>query len=190
MTLANTATLRKSRIFDRSATILRYLLLGAATSLLPIHGQADGGAEFPTSSTGQDVSSTTGDIQSVLREAVTSDEREEGVPPRLPGSEQRTATVRQDAPQVPDMTQAQGEALTSAIAHFNRSRALLLSAIREFDEGLKFADSAPLVDSQRWRRGVISYARELERVLAPRSRTSRGGVRLEGDSRLLSETNQ
>lgn len=82
---------------------------------------------------------------------------------------------------------AEGEKLATAVGHFARSRALLLSAIREFDKGLKHANPQTLIDVNEWRNSTLDRAEDLERILAPQPRTSEAGVNFEADSRLLSD---
>jgi hypothetical protein len=74
-----------------------------------------------------------------------------------------------------------------AVAHYARSRALLISAIHEFDKARKLAKPDELLDSTKWRNTLVDRAEDLERVLDPQPRVTKGGIRFEADSRLLPE---
>ena len=82
---------------------------------------------------------------------------------------------------------ASGEKLSIAVGHYSRARALLIAAVREFDQGYKLANPNVLLDSQQWRSSLIDRTQELDRVLDPQPRTSRLGVQFEADTRLLNE---
>lgn len=82
---------------------------------------------------------------------------------------------------------ARPEVAAEAVAHYARSRALLVSAINEFDKGRKLAKPDDLLDSNRWRATLIDRAEDLERVLDPQPRATKGGIKFEADSRLLPE---
>lgn len=88
----------------------------------------------------------------------------------------------------PLMNRAMGERLATAVGHYNRSRALLLEAMREFDRGRDIARPDALIDSTEWREALAFRARELERVLAPQARVTRSGVRLGAAPQLLDLT--
>ena len=77
------------------------------------------------------------------------------------------------------------EPLAEAVGHYARSRALLISAIREFDAGYKLANPDMLMDSKAFRATLVTRATELEKVLDPQARASKGGVSFNPDSRLL-----
>ena len=83
---------------------------------------------------------------------------------------------------------ANGERLSAAMGHFARSHALLIQAIREFDRGRQIAKPDAVLDSQRWRSGLVQRTKDIQRVLAPQPRVSNAGVRYEPDSRLLRVT--
>ena len=85
------------------------------------------------------------------------------------------------------LQKADGETLSAGIGHFARARSLLLAAIREFDLGLAKVNPDMLLDSAKWRETLMERAGEIERVLDPQPRASKGGVRYEPDSRLLTE---
>lgn len=82
---------------------------------------------------------------------------------------------------------ARPEVASEAVAHYARSRALLISAIHEFDKARKLAKPDELLDSVKWRNTLIDRAEDLERVLDPQPRVTRGGIKFEADSRLLPE---
>ena len=81
----------------------------------------------------------------------------------------------------------EGPRLAAAIGHFSRARSLLISAVREFDAGLKIANPDLLMNSDSWRRTVMDQATELDKVLAPQPPAPIGGIKYPADSRLLNE---
>ncbi len=85
---------------------------------------------------------------------------------------------------------ASGETLASAVGHYARSRSLLIEAIREFDRANKIARPDSILDSEEWRSSLISRAEDLERILSPQPRVTKGGVKFEADTRLLNVTNK
>jgi hypothetical protein len=85
------------------------------------------------------------------------------------------------------ITKANSEEVAAATGHFARARSLLISALREFDEGRAKVDPSPLVDGTAWRLSLLDRARELEKVLDPQPRVTKGGVRFQADPRLLGE---
>lgn len=82
---------------------------------------------------------------------------------------------------------AKGEELSAAMGHYGRARALLITAVREFDMGAAKASPEALLDIEAWRNSLIGRAKDLERVLDPQPRVSAGGVKYQADSRLLGE---
>jgi len=82
---------------------------------------------------------------------------------------------------------ARPEVAAEAVAHYARSRALLVSALHEFDKGRKLARPDELIDSTKWRNTLIDRAEDLERVLDPQPRATKGGIKFEADPRLLPE---
>ena len=78
------------------------------------------------------------------------------------------------------------EQLAAAIGHYAKSRSLLIAAIREFDKGYKLANPDALIDSKTYRNTLITRAEEMEHVLDPQPRASKGAVSIDPDSRLLS----
>ena len=79
------------------------------------------------------------------------------------------------------------EQLETATGHYARTRALLLAAINEFDKGLKVANPDAIIDSNEWRATLIDRAHELEKILDPQPRATKGGVKYSADTRLLNE---
>jgi hypothetical protein len=86
-----------------------------------------------------------------------------------------------------DLGRADQETAAEAVAHYARSRALLISAINEFDLARKIARPDDLIDPTRWRNTLIDRAEDLERVLDPQPKATRGGIRFSADPRLLPE---
>jgi hypothetical protein len=99
-----------------------------------------------------------------------------------------TSTFADSSNGTQTVASASGERLASAMGHYARSRSLLISAIHEFDRANKLANPGALLNSEAWRAALIDRAEELEKVLDPQPRSSRSGVKFEGDSRLLGET--
>jgi len=86
-----------------------------------------------------------------------------------------------------NLGQASQEESAEAVAHYARSRALLISAIHEFDQARKIARADELLDSTKWRNTLIDRAEDLERVLDPQPKATKGGIRFSPDPRLLPE---
>lgn len=86
-----------------------------------------------------------------------------------------------------ELGRANQEQAAEAVAHYARSRALLVSAIREFDAARKIARPDDLIDPVRWRNTLIDRAEDLERVLDPQPKATKGGIRFSADPRLLPE---
>ena len=80
-----------------------------------------------------------------------------------------------------------GPRLAAAMGHYSRAKALLITAVREFDEGVKITNPDLLLNSDAWRKAVIDQASDLDKVLAPQARAPEGGVQYDGDARLLHE---
>lgn len=85
---------------------------------------------------------------------------------------------------------ASGDRAATARGHYARSHAMLLEALREFDKGKKLASPEVILNSKEWRGTLISRAEELEKLMDPQPRVSKGGARYEGDSRLLKQTDR
>lgn len=72
---------------------------------------------------------------------------------------------------------ATAERRDAAVGHYARTRALLVEALAEFEQGRRLAQPDMLVNSQEWRLSIISRAEDLNRLIDPRPRVTRGGVR-------------
>ena len=109
---------------------------------------------------------------------------EDSVPSTQPG----TAPLQQAKANVPStgIERADGERLATAVGYYSRARAHLLEALRSFDEARRYADPSVLIDTEEWRSTLISRAEELERVMSPQPRASKGGVKFPSASQLLS----
>jgi hypothetical protein len=86
--------------------------------------------------------------------------------------------------------QASQEQAAEAVAHYARSRALLIAALNEFDLARKLARPDELIDPVKWRNTLIDRAEDLERVLDPQPRATKGGIRFAPDSRLMPDKNK
>jgi hypothetical protein len=83
--------------------------------------------------------------------------------------------------------QASQEQAAEAVAHYARARALLISALNEFDVARKLARPDELLDPVKWRNTLIDRAEDLERVLDPQPRATKGGIRFSPDPRLMAD---
>ncbi|MCB0309841.1 MAG: hypothetical protein KDD42_01320 [Bdellovibrionales bacterium] len=95
-----------------------------------------------------------------------------------------------DADRGTPLQSASSEKLSEAMGHYSRARALLIAAVNEFDKGLGKVNPEALLQVDNWRGSVIERARELERVLDPQPRASKGGVQYEPDPRLIGEAHR
>ncbi len=86
--------------------------------------------------------------------------------------------------------QASQEETIEATAHYARARNLLITALNEFDKGRKIASPNELLDPVRWRNTLIDRAEDLDRVLDPQPRATKGGIKFEADPRLLPEAHK
>lgn len=77
------------------------------------------------------------------------------------------------------------EQAEAAKAHYAKARALLVEALQEFELGRRMARPDLLIDSEEWRISVVSRTEELNRVLDPQPRVTRGGVRIQANQRLI-----
>ena len=82
---------------------------------------------------------------------------------------------------------ADQETAVEAVAHYARARALLITALNEFDTARKLARPDELLDPVKWRNTLIDRAEDLERVLDPQPKATRGGIKFSADPRLLPE---
>lgn len=102
---------------------------------------------------------------------------------------ERPAAAARLSPSTP-LERVEGEELSVAMGHFSRARSLLVKAVQEFDLGTRHANPDSLVDSGAWRNSLIDRAQELDKVLDPQPRDTKGGVKYGADSRLLDEANR
>jgi len=86
--------------------------------------------------------------------------------------------------------EANQETTAEAVAHYARSRALLISALNEFDTARKIARPDELLDPVKWRNTLIDRAEDLERVLDPQPKATKGGIKFSADPRLLPEASK
>jgi hypothetical protein len=86
--------------------------------------------------------------------------------------------------------QAGQDEVTEAVAHFARARSLIIAALHEFDKGRRIASPSDLLDAAQWRNTLIDRAEDLDRVLDPQPRATKGGIKFEADSRLLPEASK
>ena len=105
-------------------------------------------------------------------------------PPTEPAFKDSSAIQNNDGGSA-TLHSASSDDLAAAIGHYARARSLLIAAVNEFDSGYKLAKPDALIDSKQWRNTLISRAEEMERVLAPQPRVTRGGIKYQADSRLL-----
>ncbi len=102
-----------------------------------------------------------------------------------------TSSVSSDStPESLGLERATGERLATAVAHYSRARSLLIAAIAEFDKGYKTANPDALLVSKEWRATLIERAEELQKVIDPQPRVTRGGVKFSADTRLLNEASR
>jgi len=73
----------------------------------------------------------------------------------------------------------------SAVGHYARARALLVDALAEFEQGRKYARPDMLLDPEEWRLSVISRTEELNRILDPKPKVTRDGVRFQANKLLI-----
>lgn len=85
---------------------------------------------------------------------------------------------------------ASPERQETALGHYSRARSLLLEAVKEFEMGRKIARPDLLVDPEEWRISVISRTEELNRILDPKPRISRQGVRFNAEKLLIQPEKQ
>ena len=95
------------------------------------------------------------------------------------------ASVTSYTDTTPGLERADGETLAEAIGHYARARSLLIAAIREFDTATNIAKPDALINGSAWRSDLMSRAEELNHILAPQPRASKGGVTFSPDTRLL-----
>lgn len=73
---------------------------------------------------------------------------------------------------------ANQERAEAAKAHYRRARILLTEAMKEFDQGRSIAKPDLIINSEEWRARVGESTNDLNKVIDPRPRIERGGVRM------------
>ena len=73
----------------------------------------------------------------------------------------------------------------AAMGHYARARSLMVEALAEFEQGRKAARPDMLIDPEEWRLSIISRTEELNRVLDPKPRVTRDGVRFQANKLLI-----
>lgn len=80
-------------------------------------------------------------------------------------------------PQLVFAEAASEERATAARGHYARARAMLVEALTEFEAARKIATPDLLLDPEEWRLSIVTRTEELNRVLDPKPRVTRSGVR-------------
>lgn len=83
---------------------------------------------------------------------------------------------------------ASPEKMAEATGHYARTRSLLIAAIREWDKGVTTASPDGIINSSKWRAKLEGLTHDLEVILDPQPRITRGGVKYDADTRLLNVT--
>lgn len=78
----------------------------------------------------------------------------------------------------------------AALGHYGRARSMLVEALAEFEQARKFARPDMLIDPEEWRLSVISRTEELNRILDPKPRVTRGGVVFRANKLLIRREKQ
>ncbi len=78
----------------------------------------------------------------------------------------------------------------AALGHYARSRAMLVEALAEFEQARKIARPDMLIDPEEWRLSVISRTEELNRILDPKPRVTRGGAFFKANKLLIRREKQ
>ena len=73
----------------------------------------------------------------------------------------------------------------AAMGHYARARTMLVEALAEFEQARKIARPDMLIDPEEWRISLISRAEELNRILDPKPRVTREGVRFQANPLLI-----
>lgn len=82
-----------------------------------------------------------------------------------------------NAQDVPSEIGAKSNRGAAAIGHYSKARALLIEAIREFEEGKRIARPDLVVNADDWRSGVDQKANELLRLTNPTVTVTESGIR-------------
>ncbi len=73
----------------------------------------------------------------------------------------------------------------AAVGYYARSRAMLVEALEEFEQGRKYARPDLLVDPEEWRLTVISLTEQLNRLIDPKPLVTRDGVVFQANPRMV-----
>ena len=87
----------------------------------------------------------------------------------------------------PQDTYASPERAEAAKGHYARARALLMSALNEFEQARSIARPDLLFDPERWRTSVIDRAEDLDHIIEPQARVTQGGTRFPAEPSLIHE---
>lgn len=74
---------------------------------------------------------------------------------------------------------------SAALGHYARARSMLVEALAEFEEGRRLASPDMLIDSDLWRLNIVSRTEELNRVIDPKPRVTRNGIRFDENPRQI-----
>jgi len=80
---------------------------------------------------------------------------------------------------------ASKERARAAAGYYARSRAMLVAALDEFEQGRKYARPDLLIDSEDWRLKLITLTEELNRVIDPKPLITRDGVVFRANPRMI-----
>jgi len=67
---------------------------------------------------------------------------------------------------------------------------MLVEALQEFEQGRKLARPDMLLDTEEWRISIISRTEELNRLIDPKPRVTRSGVRFRANARMVRRESQ
>lgn len=73
----------------------------------------------------------------------------------------------------------------AAVGHYARARSMLVEALAEFEQAKKLARPDMLVDPEEWRLSIVSRTEELNRLIDPKPRVTRDGVRFQANQLLV-----
>lgn len=80
---------------------------------------------------------------------------------------------------------ASNQRTRAAIGYYSRSRAMMVQALEEFEQGRKLAGPDLLIDPEEWRLSVISLTEQLNRVIDPRPKVTGQGVVFRANPRMV-----
>jgi hypothetical protein len=73
----------------------------------------------------------------------------------------------------------------AAVGHYARARTMCVESLQEFEAGRKYARPDLLIDSEQWRLNMVSLCEQLNRVIDPKVKIDRGGIRVSASPRLI-----